>query len=179
MKNKTLIISIISITLIMCIIDIIWFNLEKIDDRNIHKIDLPKKLIEEIKKESTNLHDSKIIDYSLEKTAKLLKFSFEENINLNSISYAHCVTYSRVCATICNIAFEHNNINSTAKCVVGYINFGKLNICNILSKIFKKHSNNFINHDFVEINGNGYTIFVDPTLHDLINTDLKLIKHGQ
>ena len=33
-----------------------------------------------------------------------------------------------------------------------------------------------MNHDFVEINGSDYTIFVDPTAYDLINTDLKLIK---
>lgn len=155
-------------------------TLVKQQDRNVHRIALTESLITEINAETFNLSDVEIINYAVNKTAQLLDYSFTENINLNGISKAHCVTYSKLCATICNLAFINNNINSKAKCVVGYVYLGNINLCTLGANIFKKYSRYFINHDFVEINGYNYTILVDPTLYDILKMDLKSItNHGQ
>lgn len=173
MKSKIIII--ILTVLLGCLLCCPNLTLVKQKDREIHNISLPTHLIEEIQRESYNLSDVEIINYSVEKTATLLEFSFQESIDLNANSKGHCVTYARLCATICNVAFAHNNIDSKAKCVVGYVKWGNINLCSLSSKLFRKHSNNFVNHDFVEINGYNYTIFVDPTMYDATHNDLKLI----
>lgn len=176
MKNKIILIMLMC----LCTPCFAQLTLVKEKDRNIHEMKLPAELIKEIKRESYNLSDVEIINYSVNKTSDLLEYSFEESLDLQAVSKAHCVTYSKLCSTICNIAFEHNNINSSAKCVVGYVYLGKTNLCALGASIFKKYSRYFINHDFVEINGYNYTILVDPTLYDVLKMDLKSItKHGQ
>lgn len=173
MKNKIIITFLLGC---LCLLSFTRLTLVKQKDRDVHTISLPKSLQEEINLQTSTLSDVEIIDYAVNKTAQLFDYSFTESINLNGISKAHCVTYSKLCATICNIAFNNNNINSKAKCVVGYVTWGKINLCNIGAKLCRKYSNYLMNHDFVEINGSDYTIFVDPTAYDLINTDLKLIE---
>lgn len=177
MKNKIIITFLLGCLSLPCFAQL---TLVKQKDKEVHTISLPQSLEEEIILKTSALSDVEIINYAVNKTAQLFDYSFTESINLNGISKAHCVTYSKLCATICNIAFQNNNINSEAKCVVGYVTLGKINLCNIGAKLCRKYSNYFINHDFVEINGSDYTIFVDPTAYDLINSDLKFIKkHGQ
>ena len=177
MKNKIIITFLLGC---LCLLSFTRLTLVKQKDRDVHTISLPKSLQEEINLQTSTLSDVEIIDYAVNKTAQLFDYSFTESINLNGISKAHCVTYAKLCTTICNIAFQNRNINSEAKCVVGYVAMGKINLCNVGAKLCGKYSKYFINHDFVEINGSDYTIFVDPTAYDLINSDLKFIeKHGQ
>lgn len=162
MKNKI----IFGIIILGCIF-LFFFQLTlvKQSDRTINHIELSKDLQDTIILETQNLSEIEIINYSVNKTSDLLEFS---NVN-------NCITYSRMCASICNTAFQAHNIKSTAKCVVGYVKVYGINLCSLLSKINKKHKMFLKDHDFVEISNCDHIIYVDPTLQDLIGMDLKQI----
>lgn len=150
------------------------FTLVKETNRNSHYIELPTELQEEIILETKNLSDLKIINYCVEKTAQILKYSSQESTNIIlPISKAHCVTYAKVCATMCNTAFKAHGIPSKAHCVVGYVETSGINLCKFLYNLF--NSTYLINHDFVEIRTSDTIIYVDPCAYDLIGMDLKQI----
>ena len=81
---------------------------------------------------------------------------------------SHCVTYTRLYIAICNYAFKINGIHDyKATHVVGYVKCYNINLCAVGSKILKKYSNYFVNHDFVEITGNKYPTYIGACLFDL------------
>lgn len=159
---------------------LLTFRLELVKqyDRESSYVNIPDSIKNELILNTKSLDEVEIINYCVDKTSDLLEYSFKEDVLFrNNISKAHCVTYAKVCSSLCNIAFQNNNINSTAKCVVGYVKGFGINLCNLGYKLFKNHSNYFINHDFVEIQGSNYIMYVDPCLKDLIKSDLKYIKY--
>lgn len=164
----------------LLLISLLSFRLElvKQNDRELSYVTIPDSIKQELIINTKSLDEVDIINYCVDKTTDLLEYSFKEDVLFkNTTSKAHCVTYAKVCASLCNEAFKANNINSKAKCVVGYVKGYGINLCNLGSKLFKKHSNYFINHDFVEIKGSNYIMYVDPCLKDLIKSDLKYIKY--
>ena len=101
-----------------------------------------------------------------EVTCKLLKFSFDQDVLFeNKVSKAHCVTYARLCATLCNKMFEEYEIDAEAIPVVGYITINGVNINKLLVSIVpKKYEHYFVDHDMVEIRLEGKLLwFIDPT----------------
>ena len=173
------------IYIMLVIIFITLFSLARLElvkeyDREFNNINIPDSIKSEVIYNTEGLSDLEIINWCVTKTSELLEYSFKEDTLFeNKISKAHCVTYSKVCATLCNLAFDYNNIPSKAKCVVGYVKLYNLNLCKLGTKIFKNYSNYFVNHDFVEINNKDYCIYVDPTLFDLIGSDLKYLKNSR
>lgn len=111
--------------------------------------------------------------YCSKVTCDLLKFSFKQDVLFkNKVSKAHCVTYAKLHATLCNIAYNAHNIDAMATPVVGYavLNFININkLCTAL--VPPKYERYFIDHDAVEIRckSSGETLWIiDPTERDYI-----------
>ena len=149
-------------------------SLTKIGDR-VETYSLDKVLKTDIKEESSGLSTDEIRSYSIKKTAKLLSFSIKNNLSKGK---ANCVGYAQLCASICNYAFQINGIKAQAKPVVGYVMFYGINVCNVLKCCMpNKRSENFVkDHDFVEFQINGQTIYADASAYDLIWKDCKTVK---
>ena len=99
-------------------------------------------------------------------TCKLLKFSFNQDVLFeNKVSRAHCVTYARLCATLCNRFYKEYGIDAEAIPVVGYITINGINTSSLLTSIIpEKYEHNFVNHDMVEIRSKGKRVwFIDPS----------------
>lgn len=155
---------------------IVWspFSLIKIGDRtNPYRLD--KTLITEITSETRGMSAEDIRRYSIRKTARRLSFSVTNNLPKHE---ANCVGYAQMCASISNYAFAKNNIQASAKPVVGYVTFYGINLCNVL-KFFMptQRWKNFVkDHDFVEYHIDGKIIYCDASTYDLLCKDLKIIK---
>ena len=120
------------------------------------------------------MNDEEIVDYCVELTANLLTFSFNQDpLFKNKVSKAHCVTYARVCSSLCNIAFKAHNKKAKATPVVGYAKIFGVNLCEVLCAIFPKSKNRLKDHDFVEVRLQNEKLYVDPSLYDLIYIDAK------
>ena len=91
---------------------------------------------------------------------------------------ANCVGYAKLCAAISNHAYTTHHINAKAKPVVGYVKFYSINVCQALvcSKMPKGWNDFFKDHDFVEFQIAGQTIYADPSLYDLTWKDCKTYK---
>ena len=109
--------------------------------------------------------------YCSKVTCDLLRFSFKQDVLFkNKVSKAHCVTYARLHATLCNIAYNAHDMDAMAVPVVGYavLNFVNINkLCTAL--VPKEYERYFIDHDAVEIRckSSGETLWIiDPTERD-------------
>lgn len=172
MKNKLFVILLCSILIVLSL-----FKLELVKqyNRSVETVVIPDSIKLELISSTVNMSDVEIINTCVVKTANLLKFSkTQDTIFKYSVSRAHCVNYSKVCSALCNIAFENNNIKAKAFPVVGYVSLFGINLNELIFSISNDYF--FKDHDFVEIKGKNYIIYVDPCLYDLINTDLKVIK---
>lgn len=165
----------IKIAFMLFLLSLFLFRLELVKqyDRP-GSVEIPDSIKNELIINTSNLSEIEIINYCVDITANLLEFSFkQDSLFKHNIFKAHCVTYAKVCASLCNEAFKANNIKAEAKPVVGYIKCFGINLCKWYYSLNTKHKNFFKDHDFVEIQGINYTIYVDPCLKDLINNDLK------
>ena len=98
-------------------------------------------------------------------TCKLLDFSFNQDVLFEKpVSKAHCVNYAKVCAALCNVVYDHYNIDAEAIPVVGRVTINGVDIHKVLTSIVpKEHRHKFINHDMVEIRSEGKTLwYIDP-----------------
>ena len=109
--------------------------------------------------------------YCSKVTCDLLRFSIKQDVLFkNKVSKAHCVTYARLHATLCNIAYNAHDMDAIAIPVVGYavLNFVNINkLCTAL--VPKEYERYFIDHDAVEIRckSSGETLWIiDPTERD-------------
>lgn len=149
-------------------------TLTKISDRpNPYYPD--RTLQSEIKEDTEGMCAEDIRIYSVKKTAKILSFTVKNNLSKGE---ANCVGYAQMCASISNCAFRTNNINASAKPVVGYVMFYGVNLCNVLKWCMpSKRWENFVkDHDFVEYHIDGQTIYCDASAYDLIYKDCKTTK---
>jgi hypothetical protein len=107
-------------------------------------------------------------------TCKLLKFSFNQDVLFeNKVSKAHCVTYARLCATLCNTFYKELGIDAEAIPVVGRVTVCGIDIHKILTSLLpKEQRHNFVNHDMVEIRSKGETIwFIDPVEREFFGVE--------
>lgn len=164
----------LTIVAIFAICLILPLTLTKINDRpNPYHPD--RTLQSEIKEDTKGMSAEDIRNYSVKKTAKILSFTVKNNLPKGE---ANCVGYAQMCASISNYAFRANNINASAKPVVGYVLFCGVNLCNILKWCMpSKRWENFVkDHDFVEYHIDGQTIYCDASAYDLIYKDCKTVK---
>ena len=176
---------VIAISLLVLLFKLFFsFRLEKQHARP-GAIPLSTSIKEEIRMNTERKNIEEIIDYCVDFTASKLRFTTKAQvIDLdNSISKTHCVGYAKTCASICNYAFQANNVPATAKPVVGqvYFKYLPLNVCEVLSGIGRLIGSqsmiNFTkNHDFVEINTNTKKIYVDACAYDYLYDDLRSIE---
>jgi hypothetical protein len=163
MKKKLIIFAIIALILY---VGTASFSLIKTGERSTVSYPLSKELKERIVNETHELDEIDILNYGLELTDELLEFDETNNIKEGK---ANCVGYALLCANIMNYGLKVNNLEGTCKPVVGYVEWGGLNLCTILKAIAPKKYKAFVNdHDFVEYDLVNSTIFFDPTLYDLL-----------
>ena len=145
-------------------------SLEKIADRNTGNC-LPAELKSEIVEETRGMSGREIIDYSIKKTGKVLKFGNNNDINLGC---ANCVGYAQTCSKICNHAFKANKVNGYSKPVVGNIKCYGINVCDVAKSVVPHRWENFVkDHDFVEVHLEDNGFFVDPSIYDYTGLDLE------
>ena len=147
------------------------FTLAKIRDRE-ETWKLSSDLKQEIRRETERLKAEAIMDYSIRKTARMLSFHVTED---RVHRRAHCVGYATLCAAIANHAFRTHHIEATATPVVGYVMFHGINLCEALADIeLSEEWERFVrDHDFVEFQIDGRTIYADPCIYDLTWKDCK------
>ena len=151
------------------------FTLVKTNDRNGKSVILPQTLSTQIQKESKGMTVMQIMDYSLDMTAQLLKFTATNDIFHGK---ANCVGYAQLCSAICNKAFSINDYSCRAKPVVGYLKMSSINLCDLAKSVMPttKMKNFVKDHDFVELSYNGKTYYFDPSMYDYIGNKCWTIK---
>ena len=163
MKYLKKIAIIISITFLICFIIKTQIRLVKLRDR-------PEQLYS-INIDCSDIHLLSIEDiaeYSKKETAD--KLSFDRNNDIVN-SKANCVGYAQYAAALCNELFRCNNIDASAKPVVGCYYLRNINLHEVVVKILSNQQIiNFIkDHDYVEIvNSSGKVEYsFDPSIYDL------------
>lgn len=177
--RKVLFLVLCLVAFMLFVLSLFLFRLELVKqyDRP-GNVKIPDSIKSELIINTANLSEVEIINHCVDVTVNLLEFSFKQDpLFKHSVSKAHCVTYAKVCSSLCNEAFQANNIEAKAKPVVGYVECFGINLCKWYSSLNTKHKNYFKDHDFVEIQGSNYTIYVDPCLKDLIGSDFKCIHY--
>lgn len=171
-KTKKFALGLLVIILALYIISPI--TLEKIKDRT-NPYSLNLTLMEEIKNETVSMTGDDIRKYSIRKTASLLSFSARNNLAKGE---ANCIGYAQMCAAIANCAFRQNGLSCNAKPVVGYVRFFGLNVCDVLRWCMpNQYLKNFVkDHDFVEFQIDGQTIYADANAYDYLWMDCKTTK---
>ena len=99
-------------------------------------------------------------------TCELLDFSFDQDVLFKkNVSKAHCVTYARVCATLCNRIYRERGVDAEAVPVVGYITVLGVNANRLLMLFLPSEYERYVvDHDMVEIRSGGKAMFyIDPS----------------
>lgn len=171
-KAKKFVFGFIVIILALYIISPI--TLDKIGDR-VNPYSPNSSLMAEIKNETVSMTGEDIRKYSIRKTASRLSFSAHNNLAKGE---ANCIGYAQMCAAIANYAFRQNGLSCNAKPVVGYVRFFGLNVCYVLSECMPtQYLKNFVkDHDFVEFQIGGQTIYADANAYDYLWMDCKTSK---
>lgn len=140
------------------------FTLTKVNERNIVRYELSQSLQDRVKNETEGMGYKEIVTYSMRLTGELLEFAMKNDVYGGK---ANCIGYAQVGAGICNFALACNRLGNRAKPVVGYVNLFGINLCEIVPKMLPKRFANFVkDHDFIELETDGQTIYFDPSLYD-------------
>jgi hypothetical protein len=176
MKKKILLTAFISLIGIIFLFMCGTFSFTKLYDRNGTRVQIPKEIQQKVMYETRGKNAIEIAQYCSRLTCDLLEFSFDQDkLWQNDISKAHCVTYSRVCSALCNLAFQSNNVDASTKVVVGHLHYWGVNLHPIALKILPAKYHRYLkDHDVVELNYNNKTIYLDPTLHDLMDSTMMM-----
>lgn len=144
--------------------------LEKSKERN-QTYKLTTTMMKIIEEETQGLSAMKIVEYSIEKTDDLLRFSQKNDIDNGK---ANCVGYAKLSTAIINHAFRTNNIDGHALPVVGYVMFCGVNLCDVAHTIVPQKYKSFVkDHDFVEVRTDGKVFYFDSCLEDIIGTSCR------
>ena len=156
----------IGVAVIIAVVMIMPISFVKISDREATHDYFPEKLKGRIKSETVGYSDEKIVKYSLDLTAELLKFTRENALRDGK---ANCVGYAQLCSNICNHAFAARHSKARTKPVVGYITICGINVCKVAYFLAPAKDKNFVkDHDFVEYwHRDGKTTFFDPSIYDV------------
>ena len=127
-RFKTLAKVVVAIAIIVALTS---FSLVKTHDRGLtHR--LPKQMVEQVNRQTRGMTEMQIMDYSLDLTAKSLKFAEKNDIEHGK---ANCVGYAQLCSAICNQALKNNGYSHRAKPVVGYIADCGINLCALFKSV--------------------------------------------
>ncbi len=137
------------------------------------RVEVPHSIKELVIENTQSLDAYGVARYCSKVTCDLLRFSFNQDVLFeNKVSKAHCVTYARLHATLCNIAYNTHDIDAVATPVVGYAVIHFVNINKLfVSLVPKEYERYFVDHDAVEIKvkSSGETKWIiDPTERDFI-----------
>ncbi len=171
-KAKTLLIIFVTVILLLLLIFIFPINREfHILREREGRVKVPHSISSMVIEDTKAMNIYEIGIYCSKVTCDLLRFSFKQDVLFkNKVSKAHCVTYARLHATLCNIAYNAHDMDAMAIPVVGYavLNFVNINkLCTAL--VPKEYERYFIDHDAVEIRckSSGETLWIiDPTERD-------------
>lgn len=163
------------VIIVMSLFLLCSFSLVKTHDRYKSYL-LPMSLKSQIAIETKGMTVKQIINYSLDLTAKKLKFAEKNDINHGK---ANCVGYAQLCSAICNQALKNNNFKCRAKPVVGYISNCGINLCSLFKNVAPtKHWQDFVkDHDFVELQLGDTTYYFDPSVYDILGNRCLTIKN--
>ena len=161
-------------TIIIMLFILCSFTLVKTHDRA-KSYSLPLALKSQIANETKGMTEKQIIDYSLNLTAKKLKFAEKNDIEHGK---ANCMGYAQLCSAICNQALKNNGYKYRAKPIVGYISNCGINLCSLFKGVApNKHWKNFVkDHDFVELQVGDKTYYFDPSIYDVLGNKCLTIK---
>lgn len=152
------------------------FSLVKTHNRTLTH-HLPKRLIEQVNRQTRGMTEMQIMDYGLNLTAKSLKFAEKNDIEHGK---ANCVGYAQLCSAICNQALKNNGYSHRAKPAVGYITDCGINLCALFKSVVPtRHWQNFVkDHDFVELQVGDTTYYFDPSVYDVLGDKCLIIKNS-
>jgi len=156
----------IGVAVIIAVVMIMPISFVKISDREATHDYFPEELKGSIKSETVGYSDEKIVKYSLDLTAELLRFT---RVNALKDGKANCVGYAQLCSNICNHAFAARHSKARTKPVVGTIKICGVDVCKVAYSLAPAKDKNFVkDHDFVEYrHRDGTTSFFDPSIYDV------------
>ena len=136
-----------------------------------------KQVVDSLTRGIKDAGDIEIVrEAALEVTADKLEFAAHNDI---ASGKANCVGYAQYCATVCEYILNAKKDvfqgRYTVSPVVGYITWGRFNMCNIARSIVPAKCKNFVkDHDFVAITCNEImgSEFIDPCFYDYFGADL-------
>lgn len=136
---------------------------------------IPKDIKNKIEIETKGMEEIEIARYCIKLTSQMLDFSETNNIDNKK---ANCVGYSKVCASLCNYAYNVNNMKIKVRHVRGKVLYYNLDVCNILKQVVPNKYKDFVkNHDFIELDIKSKYIYLDPTFYDIIGYNNMTIKY--
>lgn len=166
-KSKYIRLSLAILICVGCIIFLIsHIKLEKCNDRSTKTLSLSSDLKTKIEN-ICNTTDSpeKIIKECSELTCERLSFTAKNDIPDGK---ANCIGYALLTSAIINYAFQIKHLPYKARPVVGKVYLLGMDLNNAAQAILpEKHRAFFKDHDFVEVDLEDKTIFIDSSLHDL------------
>lgn len=136
---------------------------------------IPEDIKNKIEIETKGMEEIEIAKYCIKLTSQMLDFSEINNIDNKK---ANCVGYSKVCTSLCNYAYNVNNMKIKVRHVRGKVLYYNLDVCNILKQVVPNKYKNFVkNHDFIELDIKSKYIYLDPTFYDIIGYNNMTIKY--
>ena len=157
---------VIGVVAMIAVVMFLPISFVKTSDRGATHDYFPEKLKERIKSETIGFSDEEIVAYSMDLTAELLRFSWDNSLQNGK---ANCVGYAQLCSNICNYAFANCHSTARTKPVVGTIKVCGIDVCKLAYSLAPAKHKNFVkDHDFVEYHHrDGTTSFFDPSIFDV------------
>ena len=156
----------IGVAAMMAVVLLMPISFVKTSDRGATHGYFPEELKGRIEAETAGYSDEEIVEYSLDLTAEMLRFTRENSLRDGK---ANCVGYAQLCSNICNHAFAANHSKARTKAVVGTIKVCGIDMCKVAYSLAPAKDKNFVkDHDFVEYrHRDGRTSFFDPSIYDV------------
>ncbi len=157
--------------LVLVVLCYATFTFHKLRDRQSASVQIPDYVKHELIDETMGETPEEIAESCSELTGELLQFSFDQTpLFQGGVSRAHCVTYAKVCAELCNIAYKQYGIQAHARPVVGEYSMLGINLHKVAQALLPaKYDPLFKDHDVVEVQYGGKTIYIDPSLDDILD----------
>lgn len=170
MTKKKILYTLLSVA-VLFVLCYATFTFHKQRDRQSASVQIPDYLKHELIDETMGENPREIAESCSELTGDVLQFSFDQTpLFQGSVSRAHCVTYAKVCAELCNMAYKQYGIQAHARPVVGEYKMLGINLNKVaIALLPAKYDGFFKDHDVVEVQYDGKTIYIDPSLDDILD----------
>ena len=157
---------VIGVAVVFLVVVLMPISFVKTSDRGTTHDYFPEELKGRIKAETVGFSDEEIVEYGLDLTAEMLRFT---RVNSLKDGKANCVGYAQLCSNICNYAFLVRSSTARTKPVVGIIKVCGIDVCKLAYSLAPaRHKNLVKDHDFVEYHHrDGSISFFDPSIYDV------------